>query len=115
MYDPAAKLIYEAVVDVLEGTVGSWRRSPPVPSYLVEYMTGVEEKVREDPRSQETMRKRGVTGIRCGAILANVSPSGTSSAARHPRHDAEVRVLVARRLPGGSAVGANGELEEFSV
>ena len=36
------------------------------PSYLVEHMTGVEEKVREDPRWQEAMRKRGVTDFEPG-------------------------------------------------
>ncbi len=51
MYDPGAKMLYEATVDVRARLITSW--TPPIPgkfpSYLVEWMTGVEEKVREDP------------------------------------------------------------------
>ena len=62
MYDGAAKLIYEAVVDLGARVIDSWKPVPGrFPSYLVEHMTGVEEVVRDDPRWQEAMRKRGVT------------------------------------------------------
>jgi primary-amine oxidase len=61
MYDGAAKLIYEAVVDLGARVIDSWTSVPGrFPSYLVEHMTGVEEVVRADPRWQEAMRKRGV-------------------------------------------------------
>ena len=62
LYDTAAKALYEAVVDLGARVIDSWKPVPGrFPSYLVECMTGVEEKVREDPRWQEAMRKRGVT------------------------------------------------------
>lgn len=62
MYDGAAKLIYESVVDIGARVVESWTAIPGrFPSYLVEHMTGVEEVVRADPRWQEAMRKRGIT------------------------------------------------------
>src|SRR3954465_9669776 len=44
MYDAAAKLIYESVVDIGARVVESWKAIPGrFPSYLVEHMTGVEE------------------------------------------------------------------------
>jgi primary-amine oxidase len=69
MYDAPAKLVYEAVVDLGARVVESWTPIPGrFPSYLVEHMTGVEEKVREDPRWQEAMRKRGVTDFSLAMI-----------------------------------------------
>ncbi|MGQ9350361.1 primary-amine oxidase [Mycolicibacterium gilvum] len=69
MYDAAAKMIYEAVVDLRAGLIESWTPIPGrFPSYLVEHMTGVEEKVREDPRWQEAMRRRGVTDFSLAMI-----------------------------------------------
>jgi len=57
MYDAAAKMIYEAVVDLGASMIESWKAIPGrFPSYLVEHMTGVEEKVREDPRWQAASR-----------------------------------------------------------
>jgi primary-amine oxidase len=62
MYDGAAKLMYEAIVDLGARVIDSWTAVPGrFPSYLVEHMTAVEEVVRADPRWQEAMRKRGVT------------------------------------------------------
>ncbi|MDQ1548541.1 MAG: primary-amine oxidase, partial [Microbacteriaceae bacterium] len=62
MYDAAAKLIYESVVDLGARIIDSWKAVPGrFPSYLVEHITGVVEVVRADPRWQEAMRKRGVT------------------------------------------------------
>jgi len=57
MYDGAAKLVYEAVVDLGARVIDSWKSVPGrFPSYLVEHMTGVEEVVRIDARWQEAMR-----------------------------------------------------------
>ena len=43
MYDGAAKLIYEAVVDLGARVIDAWKAVPGrFPSYLVEHMTGVE-------------------------------------------------------------------------
>ena len=62
MYDGAAKMIYEAIVDLRASVIESWKAIPGrFPSYLVEHMTGVEDKVREDPRWQAAMVKRGIT------------------------------------------------------
>src|ERR1700676_4511239 len=61
-YDGAAKMLYEAVFDIGARVIDSWTAVPGrFPSYLTEHMTGVEEVVRQDPRWQEAMRKRGVT------------------------------------------------------
>ncbi|MCP9276275.1 primary-amine oxidase [Mycolicibacterium arenosum] len=69
MYDAAAKMIYEAVVDLGARVIDSWTPIPGrFPSYLVEHMTGVEEKVREDPRWQQAMLKRGVTDFSLAMI-----------------------------------------------
>ena len=69
MYDGAAKMIYEAVVDLGARVIESWKAIPGrFPSYLVEHMTGVEEKVREDPRWQEAMLKRGITDFSLAMI-----------------------------------------------
>ena len=79
MYDAAAKMIYEAVVDLGARVIDSWTAIPGrFPSYLVEHMTGVEEKVREDPRWQEAMRKRGVTDF----DLAMIDPGPQAITAR---------------------------------
>jgi primary-amine oxidase len=44
MYDGAAKLLYEAVVDLRARVIDSWTAVPGrFPSYLVEHITGVEE------------------------------------------------------------------------
>lgn len=93
MYDGAAKMIYEAVVDVVAGTIDSWKAVPGrFPSYLVEHMTGVEEKVREDPRWQEAMRKRGVTDFSLAMI--DPWPAGYYGAQDHYDNSA----LVCRPL-----------------
>ncbi|OAN39684.1 primary-amine oxidase [Mycolicibacterium iranicum] len=84
MYDAAAKMIYEAVVDLTARVIESWTPIPGrFPSYLVEHMTGVEEKVREDPRWQEAMRKRGVTDFSLAMI--DPWPAGYYGAQDH--HD----------------------------
>ena len=82
MYDAAAKMIYEAVVDLGARVIDSWKPIPGrFPSYLVEHMTGVEEKVREDPRWQEAMRKRGVTDF--GLAMIDPWPAGYYGAQDH--------------------------------
>lgn len=93
MYDAAAKMIYEAVVDLTARLIESWTPVPGrFPSYLVEHMTGVEEKVREDPRWQEAMRKRGVTDFSLAMI--DPWPAGYYGAQDHYDNSA----LVCRPL-----------------
>ena len=49
--------------------VESWKAIPGrFPSYLVEHMTGVEEKVRADPRWQAAMVERGITDFSLAMI-----------------------------------------------
>ena len=58
MYDGAAKLIYEAIVDLTARVIDSWKSVPGrFPSYLVEHMTGVDEVVRD-----QVVRVRVVEG-----------------------------------------------------
>ncbi|WP_460353888.1 primary-amine oxidase [Mycobacterium sp. ZZG] len=93
MYDAAAKLIYEAVVDLTARVIDSWTPIPGrFPSYLVEHMTGVEEKVREDPRWQDAMRKRGVTDF--GLAMIDPWPAGYYGAQDHYERSA----LICRPL-----------------
>lgn len=69
MYDAAAKMIYEAIVDIDARVIDSWTAVPGrFPSYLVEHMTGVEEAVMKDERWQEALRKRGVTDFSLAMI-----------------------------------------------
>src|SRR5215467_293088 len=58
----AERRTYEAVVSITGGTVLSWQERPGIqpPIMFEEFLTS-EEVVRNDPRWQEAMRKRGVT------------------------------------------------------
>jgi primary-amine oxidase len=61
-YDGGVKMIYEGIVNLAEGKVETWTPVPGrFPSYLAEHMETVEVVVREDPRWQEAMTKRGIT------------------------------------------------------
>src|SRR5712664_2851357 len=74
-YDPARKLICEAVVNLEAAEIESWTRVPGrFPSYLSDTLTDVEKVVREDPRWQEGMRKRGVTDF--GLCMIDPWPAG---------------------------------------
>ncbi len=87
MYDGAAKLIYEVVVDLGARVIDSWTPVPGrFPSYLVEFFTGVEEVVRDDPRWQEAMRKRGVTDFDLAMI--DPWPAGYYGPQDHYEHSA---------------------------
>jgi len=53
---------YEAIVSVTAGEVRLWREVPGVqPAIMLEEFVATEEAVRQDPRWQEAMRRRGVT------------------------------------------------------
>ena len=53
---------YEAVVSITAGEVRQWREVPGVqPAIMLEEFLATEAAVREDPRWQEAMRRRGVT------------------------------------------------------
>ncbi|TVZ04576.1 primary-amine oxidase [Trebonia kvetii] len=63
-YDPARKLICEAVVNLDTAEVESWTPVPGrFPAFLSDTLTEVGEIVRKDPRWREGMRKRGVTDL----------------------------------------------------
>jgi primary-amine oxidase len=75
-------MIYEAIVDIPAGVIDAWKPIPGrFPSYLVEHMTGVQEKVRNDPRWQEAMCKRGVTDFDLAMI--DPWPAGSYFAQDH--------------------------------
>jgi primary-amine oxidase len=68
-YDSKGPMLYEAVVSLTEGTLLSWTEVPNrFPSFMAEEMTGVEDAVRQDPRWQEAMLKRGVTEFELAMI-----------------------------------------------
>lgn len=106
-YDPAAKALYEAIVDLQARLITSWKLIPGrFPSYLVEWMTGVEEKVREDSRWQEAMRKRGVTDF----DLAMIDPWPAGYYGPQDHYDNSPLVcrpltLCGRRLPNTATPG----------
>jgi primary-amine oxidase len=61
-YDASEKLVHEIVVDLGAATVETWTPVPGrFPSFLAEHLEGVETFVREDPRWQEAMLRRGIT------------------------------------------------------
>ena len=63
-YDPARKLICEAVVNLEAAEVESWTPVPGrFPAFLSDTLTEVGEIVRKDPRWRDGMRKRGVTDL----------------------------------------------------
>jgi len=81
-YDNAVKTLYEGIVDLGVPAVVSWTPVPHrFPSYLAEHMDGTEAVIREDPRWQEAMRKRGITDFSLAMIDA--WPSGYYGAQDH--------------------------------
>jgi primary-amine oxidase len=82
-YDPAARLIREALVSLTAGSVVSQRAVPGrFPPFLVEDLPAVEDLVRADPRWQDAMRARGVTDFSLAMI--DPWPSGYTGPADHP-------------------------------
>jgi primary-amine oxidase len=60
--DRAARAVCEAVVSLTDGTVRSWREVPGVQASLTrDEIAAFENVVKQDPRWQEAMRRRGVT------------------------------------------------------
>jgi len=58
----AERATYEGIVQLPQAGVVSWKKVPGVqPSVMFEEFLAAEAVVREDPRWQEAMRKRGVT------------------------------------------------------
>jgi primary-amine oxidase len=58
----AERATYEGAVALPGGDIRAWRQVPGVqPAVMFEEFAEAEEAVREDPRWQEAMRKRGVT------------------------------------------------------
>ena len=69
LMDSAAGKTYEAIVSLTRGEVVSWEHIPGVqPAILFDEFPECEETVREDPRWQEAMRKRGVTDFSLAMI-----------------------------------------------
>ncbi len=65
VYERDLNQTFEAVVDVKNRKLLSWRNIPGVqPSFLMEDTTIVTQAVRADPRFQEAMRKRGITNFK---------------------------------------------------
>src|SRR5919199_2594062 len=65
----AERATYEAVVDITARTVVSWRQMHGVqPSVMLAEFFESEEAIRNDPRWQEAMRKRGVSDFNLAII-----------------------------------------------
>ena len=64
LVDCAAGKTYEATVSLTQGRVVGWEHVPGVqPAIVLDEVLACEAAVREDPRWQEAMRKRGVTDL----------------------------------------------------
>jgi primary-amine oxidase len=64
VYERAANRTYEAVVDVKDRKLISWKNVPGVqPSFLEDDALILQQAVRADPRWQEAMRRRGITNF----------------------------------------------------
>jgi primary-amine oxidase len=64
LVDCAAGRTYEATVSLTQGRVVGWEHVPGVqPAIVLDEVLACEAAVREDPRWQEAMRKRGVTDL----------------------------------------------------
>ena len=111
-YDAPRKLIAEAVVNLDAAEVESWTPVPGrFPSYLSDTLTDVEKVVREDPRWQEAMRKRGVTDF--DLVMIDPVARGLPLAARMTTATPDVCLpadvhAVARRAEHGYARPVEG-------
>jgi primary-amine oxidase len=82
-YDKAEHRLYEALVSLTASKVLSTKAVPgKFPSVLAEEFEGSEEAVRNDPRWQEAMRKRGVEDFSLAMI--DPWPSGYTGPADDP-------------------------------
>ncbi len=59
---PGQSGAYEAIVNLTEGKVSSWKRVEGQPSIILEEFFAAEEAVRADPRFRAALEKRGITG-----------------------------------------------------
>jgi primary-amine oxidase len=84
-YDTAAALIHETVVSLASGEVVS---STPVPgrfpSFMWEELPGIEDLVRQDPRWQDAMRRRGFTDADFPLAMIDPWPSGYTGPSDSP-------------------------------
>ena len=64
LWDRERKMAIEGVVSLTQGRVTSWRDRPGVqPPIMFEEFLAAEQAVKDDPRWQAAMRKRGVTDL----------------------------------------------------
>jgi primary-amine oxidase len=59
---PGQSGAYEAIVNLTEGSVVSWKPVEGQPSIIFEEFFAAEEAVKADPRFQAALEKRGITG-----------------------------------------------------
>ena len=59
---PGQSGAYEAIVNLNEGKVTSWKRVEGQPSIILEEFFAAEEAVKADPRFQAALEKRGISG-----------------------------------------------------
>ena len=115
--DRRARTTIEAIVSITEGRVTSWEVVPRAqPSITFDEFLAADQAVREDPRWQEAMRKRGVTNF----DLAMVDPW---SAGYYKAEDAPERRRIIRALTfvrsdpedNGYARSVEGLITEFDL
>ena len=103
IYERAERMLYEGVVSLSAGEVVAWRARPGVqPPIMAEEFFATEDIVREDPRWQEAMHRRGITDL----ALAMIDPWASSWTG--PEDDPAVRRIVRPLTWMRSAPGEHG-------
>ena len=89
VYERSERMLYEGIVSLSEREMVSWRARPGVqPPVMAEEFFATEDIVRDDPRWQEAMARRGVTDL----TLAMIDPWASSWTG--PEDDPSARRIV---------------------
>jgi primary-amine oxidase len=97
--DKTRRTTYEASVSVTRNVVSSWREVPDVqPPIMFEEFVAAEQAVKNDPRWQEAMRRRGIEDFESAMI--DPWPLGYNGPEDHPRAGRFIRPLTWVRRGG---------------
>ncbi|MEO8953847.1 MAG: hypothetical protein ABI396_11380 [Ktedonobacteraceae bacterium] len=76
---PGTSAAYEAIVNLTEGSVTSWKRIEGQPSLMFEEFFACEEAVKADPRFQAALARRGSTEQDLGRVRIGFWSAGNYS------------------------------------
>src|SRR5260370_4745696 len=63
LLDKAVGAAYEAIVNLTEERVSSWKRVEGQPGFILEEFLACEDAIKADPRFQEALARRGITDL----------------------------------------------------